>query len=240
MHVGVPGRRQRARIRVGITVLFLPLPRTKSKPANETLLVRPRGFTIGVLVVRAARMEPRAPAPAPHAVVLLGESGERVPGIRTERANRVVSHDAHYGSANDNGSKYPPVADAEGIQVLATSDVIAFASTTDLTRARMFYETVLELPVLEANTYACVFDANGTMLRVTAVAEVANPGYTVLGWCVADIGETVSRLESRGVAFERYDHMEQDTQGVWTTPNGDRIAWFTDPDGNVLSLTEFS
>jgi predicted enzyme related to lactoylglutathione lyase len=123
--------------------------------------------------------------------------------------------------------------------LLATSDVIAFASTTDLTRARMFYETVLGLPVIEANAYACVFDANGTMLRITPVAEVANPGYTVLGWRVADIGETVTRLESLGVAFARYDGMEQDARGVWTTPNGDRIAWFTDPDGNVLSLTEF-
>jgi predicted enzyme related to lactoylglutathione lyase len=124
--------------------------------------------------------------------------------------------------------------------VLATSDVIAFASATDLVRARMFYETVLGLRVSEANAYACVFDANGTMLRITAVAEVANPGYTVLGWRVADIGETVARLESRGVVFAHYDGLEQDAQGVWTTPGGDRVAWFTDPDGNVLSLTQFS
>jgi catechol 2,3-dioxygenase-like lactoylglutathione lyase family enzyme len=123
--------------------------------------------------------------------------------------------------------------------VLATSDVIAFASTTDLARARSFYEAILGLPVVDENAYACAFDAHGTMLRVTAVAEVANPGYTVLGWRVTDIGETVARLESLGVTFARYDGMEQDDQGVWTTPNGDRIAWFTDPDGNVLSLTEF-
>jgi predicted enzyme related to lactoylglutathione lyase len=84
-----------------------------------------------------------------------------------------------------------------------------------------------------------VFDAHGTMLRVTAVAEVALPGYTVLGWRVDDIGTSVAELESVGVPFTRYDGMEQDAQGIWTTPNGDRIAWFTDPDGNVLSLTEF-
>lgn len=123
--------------------------------------------------------------------------------------------------------------------MLATSDVIAFASTTDLARARAFYETTLGLPVLDVNPYACVVDAHGTMLRITAVAEVAHPGYTVLGWRVADIGETVTRLESVGVVFTRYDSMKQDAQGVWTTPAGDRIAWFTDPDGNVLSLTEF-
>jgi len=123
--------------------------------------------------------------------------------------------------------------------VLAASDVIAFASTTDLARARSFYGTTLGLRVVDENEYACLFDANGTMLRITAVAEVAHPGYTVLGWRVTDIGETVARLESLGVTFARYDGMAQDAHGVWTTPTGDRIAWFTDPDENVLSLTEF-
>ena len=122
--------------------------------------------------------------------------------------------------------------------MLATSDVIAFASTTDLARARSFYEGTLGLPLLDENEYACVFDAHGTMLRITVVAEVAHPGYTVLGWRVTGISETVARLESLGVTFARYDGMGQDAQGVWTTPNGDRVAWFRDPDENVLSLTE--
>jgi len=124
--------------------------------------------------------------------------------------------------------------------VLTTSDVIAFASSANLARARTFYEAVLGLPLTDQNPYACVFNANGTMLRITAVEEVANPGYTVLGWRVADIARSVTELESRGIVFVRYDGMEQDAHGVWTTPNGDRIAWFNDPDGNVLSLTEFS
>jgi len=124
--------------------------------------------------------------------------------------------------------------------VLASSDVIAFAASTDLGRARSFYETTLGLRVVDENAFACVFDAHGTMLRVTGVAEVAHPGYTVLGWRVADIGETVTRLASLGVDFARYDGMEQDAQGVWTSPSGDRIAWFADPDGNVLSLTELT
>ncbi len=124
--------------------------------------------------------------------------------------------------------------------MLATSDVIAFASSTDLARARAFYEATLGLPVVDANPYACVFDAHGTMLRITAVAEVAHPGYTVLGWRVTGMSETVAHLESLGVVFARYDGMAQDGQGVWTSPNGDRVAWFTDPDGNVLSLTEFT
>ena len=124
--------------------------------------------------------------------------------------------------------------------MLATSDVIAFAPTTDMARARSFYEGMLGLSVLDESIYACVFDAHGTMLRVTAVAEVARPGYTVLGWRVTDIGATIADLRSRGVVFARYDGMDQDDQGVWTTPNGDRIAWFADPDGNVLSLTQFA
>lgn len=118
--------------------------------------------------------------------------------------------------------------------------MIAFASTADMAKARAFYETALGLPVIDANPYACVFDANGTMLRITLVGEVATPGYTVLGWRVTDIGGTITALEAAGVVFARYDGMEQDHQGVWTTPSGDRIAWFNDPDGNVLSLSEFN
>lgn len=92
---------------------------------------------------------------------------------------------------------------------------------------------------MDKNAYACVFDAHGTMLRVTLVTDVARPGYAVLGWSVADISGTVAQLESVGVVFTRYDGMAQDAQGVWTSPSGDRIAWFSDPDANVLSLTEF-
>ncbi len=124
--------------------------------------------------------------------------------------------------------------------MLTTSDLIAFSPTTDLARARTFYEGALGLPLVDENAYACVFDAHGTMLRVTAVAHVARPGYTVLGWAVTDVAEMVTELEARGVTFARYDGMEQDARGVWTTPGGDRIAWFADPDGNVLSLTQFS
>jgi catechol 2,3-dioxygenase-like lactoylglutathione lyase family enzyme len=135
---------------------------------------------------------------------------------------------------------WAPVADHRGVHVLADSDIIAFAPTTDLARARRFYESSLGLSVVEEDRYACVFDAHGTMLRITAVAAVAHPGYTVLGWRVADIGASVARLASAGVEFLRYDGMDQDARGVWTTPNGDRIVWFNDPDGNVLSLSEFN
>jgi catechol 2,3-dioxygenase-like lactoylglutathione lyase family enzyme len=123
--------------------------------------------------------------------------------------------------------------------MLERSDVIAFAAATDLDRARAFYEDVLGLPVTERNNFACVVDAHGTMLRITAVPEVARAGYTVLGWRVGDITATVRGLADRGVVFRRYDSMDQDDDGIWTTPGGDQVAWFADPDGNVLSLTQF-
>jgi catechol 2,3-dioxygenase-like lactoylglutathione lyase family enzyme len=123
--------------------------------------------------------------------------------------------------------------------MLATSDIVALVGTTDLARARQFYEQVLGLPVVEQNDFACVLNANGVMLRVTPVQELVAAPYTVLGWSVADIGATVAGLTERGVAFHRYEGMGQDEAGIWTAPGGDRVAWFRDPDGNVLSLTQF-
>jgi predicted enzyme related to lactoylglutathione lyase len=124
--------------------------------------------------------------------------------------------------------------------MLGSSELVAFAATADLRRAREFYEQVLGLTVTEDSDFACVFDARGTMLRLTAVQQVAPPGYTVLGWRVTDITATVAGLAARGVAFTRYDGLDQDENGVWTTPGGDQVAWFTDPDGNTLSLTQFA
>lgn len=123
--------------------------------------------------------------------------------------------------------------------MLKSSDLVAFAAATDLRRAREFYEHKLGLPVVSHDDFACVFDANGTMLRVTAVAAVAPAAYTVLGWRVADIEATVLGLAAEGVAFSRYDGMDQDEHGIWTAPGGAQIAWFSDPDGNTLSLTQF-
>jgi catechol 2,3-dioxygenase-like lactoylglutathione lyase family enzyme len=122
--------------------------------------------------------------------------------------------------------------------MLESSDLVAFVAAADLPRARAFYEQTLGLPVLEHNDFACVLDANGTMLRVTAVGEVARAGYTVLGWRVTDIAASVRDLAARGVTFLRYEGMSQDDDGIWTTPSGEKVAWFNDPDGNTLSLTQ--
>jgi predicted enzyme related to lactoylglutathione lyase len=82
-------------------------------------------------------------------------------------------------------------------------------------------------------------DAHGTMLRVTTVHELALAKYTVLGWEVSDIVAVAKDLESAGVKLEQYGFKEQDERGIWTAPDGTRVAWFKDPDGNVLSLTQF-
>jgi predicted enzyme related to lactoylglutathione lyase len=124
--------------------------------------------------------------------------------------------------------------------MLGSSDVIAFTAATDLARSRLFYEQTLGLRVTGENEFACVFDAHGTMLRVTAVPAVSPALYAVLGWRVPDIETAARDLTARGVVFIHYDSMDQDSAGIWTTPGGDRVAWFADPDGNILSLTQFA
>jgi catechol 2,3-dioxygenase-like lactoylglutathione lyase family enzyme len=123
--------------------------------------------------------------------------------------------------------------------MLGDADLMAFVSTTDLARARAFYESALGLTHLEDNPVASVFDAHGTTLRVTLVEVLAAAPFTVLGWQVADMGASIDALTGHGVTFERFEGMGQDEKGVWTTPGGDLVAWFRDPDGNLLSLTQF-
>jgi catechol 2,3-dioxygenase-like lactoylglutathione lyase family enzyme len=122
--------------------------------------------------------------------------------------------------------------------VLTDAGIVAFAASTDLDRAHTFYGGVLGLPCVEATPFANVYDANGTALRVTRVQQVATAPYTVLGWSVDDISATIAGLTGRGVQFARFEGIEQDEAAVWTAPGGARIAWFHDPDGNVLSLTQ--
>jgi catechol 2,3-dioxygenase-like lactoylglutathione lyase family enzyme len=119
------------------------------------------------------------------------------------------------------------------------SSLIAFVPTTNLPRARAFYAETLGLPVTDESPFACVFDANGTMLRLTPVRRLSRTRYTVLGWRVADITSTVATLAEAGVAFVHYRGMDLDEAGIWTAPGGDRVAWFEDPDGNMLSVTQF-
>jgi hypothetical protein len=98
---------------------------------------------------------------------------------------------------------------------------------------------VLELALIEESPFALVFDANGTMLRIQKVQEFTPAKHTTLGWNVKDIRSEIGELVSRGVRFERYERLLQDELGIWQSPSGALVAWFLDPDGNGLSLTEF-
>ena len=122
--------------------------------------------------------------------------------------------------------------------MLATASLVAFSATTDATRARAFYEGILELQFMSEDDFAIVYDVNGVSLRVQKVAQIHPQPFTVLGWSVPSIEVAVSRLAAKGVVFERYSSLQQDPRGIWRSPSGARIAWLKDPDGNVISLTE--
>jgi catechol 2,3-dioxygenase-like lactoylglutathione lyase family enzyme len=123
--------------------------------------------------------------------------------------------------------------------MLKANPIIAFVATTNPSRAKEFYAKTLGLRLVSEDAFALVFDAGGTMLRVATVQQLQPAGYTVLGWIVPDIAKEIRDLVKRGVKFKRYDWMEQDELGIWSSPSGAKIAWFEDPDGNTLSLTEF-
>jgi catechol 2,3-dioxygenase-like lactoylglutathione lyase family enzyme len=133
-----------------------------------------------------------------------------------------------------------PAAYPSCVAPLDRADVVAFLATADVARAREYFSDVIGLRVLGDDPFACTFDANGTVLRVVAVPDVVVAPYTALGWIVDDIAETVDSLQTRGVDFERFEGMQQDERGVWEAPGGDMVAWFKDPDGNTLSLTELA
>jgi catechol 2,3-dioxygenase-like lactoylglutathione lyase family enzyme len=122
--------------------------------------------------------------------------------------------------------------------MLGAADVVAFVSTTDAARATAFYGEVLGLELVEQTPFACVFATPNTELRVTIVSELSPAPYTVLGWRVADVEAQARALRAAGVQALRYEGMEQDELGIWTSPSGARVLWFRDPDGNVLSITQ--
>lgn len=122
--------------------------------------------------------------------------------------------------------------------MLYNMNLKAFVPTTKPKEAKQFYRDILGLKLLNEDNYALEFEANGTLLRITTVQELTPHPFTILGWNVPDITSTIKSLNDKGVVFIQYDFMEQDSLGIWVSPGGSKIAWFKDPDGNVLSLTE--
>jgi len=121
--------------------------------------------------------------------------------------------------------------------MLGLLNIVAFVPTTDTQKARAFYESVLGLRFVKDDGFALVFDANGIMVRI-AKAQFTPVPFTILGWQVTRIEETVKGLRAKGVHFERFGFLEQDELAIWTAPTGDKVAWFKDPDGNMLSVSQ--
>jgi len=122
--------------------------------------------------------------------------------------------------------------------VLSTSKLVCFVATARPAESRQFYQGVLGLSIVEDSPVALVFDVDGTELRVQKVTAVSPAPYTALGWQVRDIEAAARRLSEEGVPLERYQGLLQDELGIWNTPDGSRVGWFRDPDGNILSLSQ--
>jgi len=123
--------------------------------------------------------------------------------------------------------------------MLGAAKLVAFGATTDAARARAFYGETLGLAIRYEDDFALVLDANGVELRLQKVASLTPPGFTTLGWQVSDIETVLEALSQRGVATERYPWLTQDPRGVWDAPSGARVAWFKDPDDNLLSVAQY-
>jgi catechol 2,3-dioxygenase-like lactoylglutathione lyase family enzyme len=123
--------------------------------------------------------------------------------------------------------------------MLSDSNLAAFIATSKPDEARAFYEDVLGLTLLSDEQYAIVFDANGTTLRVQKAGNFTPQQFTALGWHVDDIEATMAVLRAKGVIFEQFPWMPEGSNGIMTFPEGARVAWFKDPDGNLLSIDQY-
>ena len=122
--------------------------------------------------------------------------------------------------------------------MLASAKIVAFVQVTDRKKARQFYVDVLGLEFVSEDPFALVVDSNGTRVRIGEMPKLEPAQFTVLGWEVPDIEEAVLDLLSKGVELQQYGFKGQDERGIWTTPGGDKVAWFKDPAGNVLSVSQ--
>ena len=122
---------------------------------------------------------------------------------------------------------------------LANCDVMAFVATTQPEKARAFYCDVLGLSFEEDSPFALVVRTANATLRIQKVQSFTPLPFTSLGWTVEDIKATAQQLIEKGVTFERFEWMDQDELGIWSSPSGALVCWFKDPDGNLLSLTQF-
>lgn len=122
----------------------------------------------------------------------------------------------------------------------STAKPIGFIATADRARATAFYRDTLGCRLVGEDRFAATFDMAGLTVRLTPIPGHKPTAHTVFGWSVADIDAAVRALSAKGVKFSIYEGFGQDALGIWTSPDGKaKVAWFPDPDGNVLSLTQF-
>lgn len=121
--------------------------------------------------------------------------------------------------------------------MLQDAQFVGFIPVRDLAVARKFFVETLGLSFLYEDEYALTVDANGTTIRINQVSDLRTQPFTVAGWSVDDVAATVDQMTAAGVTFKRFEGLAQDDRGIWHTPNGDLVAWFTDPDDNVLSIS---
>lgn len=117
--------------------------------------------------------------------------------------------------------------------------ITAFIPTTKPGQSKQFYQDSLGLKLVSEDEYALEFHGNGTILRITTVPTFEPYPFTVLGFKIENIESQVESLVSKGIKFERFEFMNQDAHGIWTSPSKAKVAWFKDPDGNLVSLTEY-
>jgi catechol 2,3-dioxygenase-like lactoylglutathione lyase family enzyme len=122
--------------------------------------------------------------------------------------------------------------------MLGSNKIVAFVPTRDSVKARAFYEGTLGLKFIFEDAFALVLDANGIRVRVAKAPEFKPAPFTILGWEVSGIENVVADLMKKGVRFEKFGLPGQDDLGIWSAPSGAKVAWFKDPDGNILSLSQ--
>jgi catechol 2,3-dioxygenase-like lactoylglutathione lyase family enzyme len=122
--------------------------------------------------------------------------------------------------------------------MLKSAKLMAFVPIKDSKRSRPFYEGTLGLRFISDDGFALVMDSNGVTVRLAKAGNFKPAGFTVLGWEVQKIEQAVAELEKKGVRFETFPGLQQDERGIWSSPSGAKVAWFKDPDGNILSLSQ--
>jgi catechol 2,3-dioxygenase-like lactoylglutathione lyase family enzyme len=122
--------------------------------------------------------------------------------------------------------------------MLAASKIMGFIPTIDTRKARAFYEGKLGFQFVSEDQFALVVKAGETMIRIAPTKDFTPEPHTILGWQVSNIESVVDWLQARGIATEKYPFVADRERGIWASPTGDKVAWFKDPDGNTLSLSQ--